>query len=251
LLTFATNVIGTANVLEAARFVSDVEAVVVATSDKCYANRDDAKPFSEGDPLGGDDPYSASKGATELVTHAWRQSFFDNKSLASVRAGNVIGGGDWATDRLIPDLMRGFIQGRQVEIRAPSAIRPWQHVLEPLQGYLMLAERLSLEPTRFAESWNFGPDPDAMITVERLANRLVTLWGDGADWRMVAEEGAAHEAHTLLLDSQKSRSKLGWKPVWSLDEGMAATVRWYKAHVSGEDMRVFTERQIKDYESVC
>lgn len=248
-VTYTTNVIGTAHVLEAARNAPDVEAIIVVTSDKCYDNAKPSRAFSELDAMGGADPYSSSKGCAELLTYAWRSSFFGGERVASVRAGNVIGGGDWAADRLVPDLVRGFAQGRPVDIRNPSAIRPWQHVLDPLCGYLMLAEQLSGSPKRFAEGWNFGPNDDSVATVAEVADRLSKCWGGGASWKSAKQEHAPHEAAVLLLNSSKARSELGWQPGWSLQDSLAATVEWYKAHARGHDMREMCNRQIAAYAS--
>ena len=245
--TLATNVLGTAHVLEACRLTPSVKAVVIATSDKCYDNHDSTRGHREGDPMGGDDPYSASKGCAELVTHAWRTSFFAGRSVASVRAGNVFGGGDWAADRLVPDLIRGFAAATPVSIRSPSAVRPWQHVLDPLRGYLLLAERLFSDSAAFAEGWNFGPDPESVVPVSDIADRLVALWGGEAGWRTVVDGAAPKEAAVLQLDSSKVRQRLGWRPVWSLAQGLAATVSWYKAHAAGQDIDVLSRQQIAAY----
>lgn len=248
--TFATNVMGTVNVLEAARGLSSLRAIVVITTDKVYANYNTGERFAEDAPLGGDDPYSASKAAAELVAASYRHSFFsgvDCTFVASARAGNVIGGGDWAEDRLVPDCLRAFSASRPVYLRYPSASRPWQHVLEPLAGYLMLvAHLLSQNGGRFARSWNFGPQSDDQATVGNVAQRIAHLWGDGA--RVLFDDTAhPHEAGLLVLDSSMAMSILGWRQRWSLDEALMATVAWQRAYESGQDMSAFTLHQIEDY----
>lgn len=257
--TFATNVMGTAHLLEAVRQTPSVRAVVIVTSDKCYENREWVWGYRENDPMGGHDPYSASKGCTELLTAAWQRSFFPvarlaehRVAVASVRAGNVIGGGDWAADRLVPDAMRAFLAGETVRIRNPQAVRPWQHVLEPLSGYLAVAEALcGPEAADFAQSWNFGPGPEAEQTVGTVVSRLGALWGDGAVWSL--DDGPhPHEAGWLALDSAKARRLLGWTPRWSLDQALEATVAWYRASRDGigrsdETMAALTRAQIAAY----
>jgi len=241
--TFAVNVTGTAHVLDAVRAVGGVGAVVVVTSDKCYAPGPDAHP--ETDPLGGDDPYSASKAAAELVCAAYRDSY--GLPIATARAGNVIGGGDWGADRLMPDVLAAAVAGRAVELRNPSAVRPWQHVLNPLAGYLLLAESVAAEPERFAGGWNFGPAPDDALPVRALVERVGELWDDaGLD---VAVQPGEHppEAPTLRLDSAKARAELGWRPAWSLDDGLRAIVEWTRAHAAGEDLHEVTLAQIDAY----
>ena len=245
--TFAVNVMGTAHVLEAARAVKDLRAAVCITTDKCYENREWHWSYREGDALGGRDPYAASKAAAELVIGAWRSSFFPAAGIASARAGNVIGGGDWGEDRLLPDLMRGFAQGATVEIRSPQAIRPWQHVLDCLAGYLLLAQGLCAEPARFAGAWNFGPDMAAEAPVLRVAETARTLWGAGAAIRVNPPQDAPHEATFLKLDSAKARAEIGWRPLLSLDKGLGLTVTWHRAQARGEDVRALTTQQIRDY----
>ena len=226
--TFATNVLGTAHVLEAVRRTPSVEAVVVVTSDKCYDNRERPEGYREDEPLGGRDPYSASKAAAELVTAAYRRSFFATGArVATARAGNVIGGGDWAEDRLVPDVIRAVARGETVRVRHPSAVRPWQHVLEPLGGYLALAERL-VESDAFATAFNFGPRDDDAVPVAALVELVLGLWGDGR-WEAVAETDAPHEAGLLRLDWTRARQRLGWRPVLALKEAAALTVDWYRA----------------------
>jgi CDP-glucose 4,6-dehydratase len=227
--------------------------VVIATSDKCYENRERADGYSESEPMGGRDPYSSSKGCAELVTAAYRASYFDPSrhaehgvAVATVRAGNVIGGGDWSTDRLIPDVFRAAVAKSPVRIRSPASVRPWQHVLEPLGGYLLLAERLWSDGARFSQAWNFGPaDRDARPVAE-LMDRLVGLWGDGLHWQTDAGSHP-HEATQLRLNSAKARKQLGWRPRLELDQALAWTVDWYKASLRGEDMRALTAGQIARY----
>ena len=252
-VTYATNVLGTAHVLEAVRQVGGVRAVVNVTSDKCYANREWVWGYRENDPMGGDDPYSSSKGCAELVTAAYRASFFASTNyaqhgvgLASARAGNVIGGGDWAENRLVPDIIRAFQRCQPVTIRHPEAVRPWQHVLEPLSGYLLLAERLRMEGVSFAEGWNFGPSEEDAWPVRRLAERLAALWGEGAGWRQDGDPHP-HEAHYLRLDCAKAHERLDWRPRWDLARALAETVAWYRAQQSGEDVRAVTLAQIESY----
>jgi CDP-glucose 4,6-dehydratase len=251
--TYATNVQGTVHLLDAVRRAPSVRAVVVVTSDKCYENQEWHWPYREQEPMGGHDPYSSSKGCAELVTAAYRRSFFQNPqpggrpvSVASARAGNVIGGGDWALDRLVPDIMRAFALGESVVIRNPEAVRPWQHVLEPLAGYLALAQRLFVDGAAFAEGWNFGPSDSDARPVRYLVSELARLWGDAAFWHAVEPE-KVHEAHLLRLDSSKARAQLGWTSCWSLDETLAHTVEWYKTFYSGEDVSALTLKQIQSF----
>lgn len=245
--TFATNVMGTVHLLEAVRQVPSVRAVVVITSDKCYLNRESGNAYVETDALGGHDPYSASKACAELATQAWRSAFLtDRVSVASARAGNVIGGGDWAEDRLVPDALRAWEKGRPVQVRYPGAVRPWQHVLEPLHGYLMLAERL--HGGEAAEAWNFGPDAHDMVPVGVLLDRLAQFWGAGATW--FGDAGShPHEAGLLHLDSGKARRELGWVPRWSLDVALDRVVGWHRAFLGGEDMLRRCQVDIEDYQS--
>lgn len=254
--TYATNVMGTVHVLEAVRKVGSASVVLNVTSDKCYENRETRDAYREEDPMGGFDPYSSSKGCAELVANAYRRSFFSQEDdrkpatvLASVRAGNVIGGGDWAEDRIVPDLVRAASGGLPTLIRNPGAIRPWQHVLEPLHGYLLLAERLWNEGRVFAEGWNFGPLDSQSHPVSWIANKFVGFWGNGGSWQSGAVPGQVHEAHFLRLDSSKARTRLGWQPRWGIEEGLRNTVAWYQAHRDGADMRAYTIGQIKAYES--
>jgi CDP-glucose 4,6-dehydratase len=246
--TFATNVMGTVHVLEAARATDAVRCMVNVTTDKCYDNREWLWGYREDEPMGGHDPYSSSKGCAELVTSAYRRSFLaaGGVALASARAGNVIGGGDWAVDRLVPDILRGFERGEPVLIRNPGSIRPWQHVLEPLAGYLALAERLHGEGANFAEPWNFGPNDDDARPVQWIVERMVQCWGEGAGWRIDAGDHP-HEARHLKLDISKARQRLGWRPRWDLGTSLTRIVDWHRAWLAGEDMRAFSLRQICDY----
>jgi len=251
--TYATNVMGTVNLLEAVRNNGNVKEVIVVTSDKCYENREWIWGYRENDPMGGFDPYSNSKGCAELITSAYRNSFFNNigasKSsiaIASVRAGNVIGGGDWATDRLVPDVINAFIEKKPVTIRNPKAIRPWQHVLEPLRGYLMLAEKLWENGTEFSEGWNFGSNDEDVKSVDWIVDRLVALWGCGASWGGDLSEHP-HEATLLKLDCSKAKTRLAWHPTWKLDTALEKIVEWYQCYQSSADMREITLKQINEY----
>lgn len=250
--TYSTNVMGTVHLLEAVRRTPSVRAVVNVTTDKCYDNREWLWGYRENEPLGGHDPYSSSKACAELVTAAWRSSFFaagaTGVALASARAGNVIGGGDWAKDRLVPDILAAFDAGRPAVLRNPQAVRPWQHVLEPLRGYLQLAERLCTEGAGFAEAWNFGPEAQDARPVAWVADRLAALWGGGAAWQ--AESGAhPHEARLLSLDIAKAATRLPWRPALPLAEGLELVVAWARARQAGADVRTLTLEQIAGYES--
>ena len=230
--TYATNVMGTVHVLEAARHTSSVRALVVVTSDKCYDNREWVWGYREADPMGGHDPYSSSKGAAELVTAGYRKSFFSQNGSArvgSARAGNVIGGGDWSEDRLVPDIVRGISSGEPVVIRRPQSVRPWQHVLEPVRGYLVLAKRLFEGGRACADGWNFGPRDEDAIPVSELANRMVSLWGKG-ELKIEVDPAAMHEAQYLRLSCDKARTQLGWRPLLTLDEALEWTVEWYRSY---------------------
>lgn len=249
--TFAVNVMGTVNLLEAVR--GHACAVVNVTTDKCYDNQGWLWGYRENEPLGGHDPYSSSKACAELVTAAYRQSFFaaagsahNGVAVATARAGNVVGGGDWAENRLIPDSIRSFEQGIPVELRHPNAVRPWQHVLEPLCGYLLLAEKLATIGSDFAEAWNFGPADSNAEPVWRVVERLVRYWGDESRWIM-EEQPRPHEAPHLKLDSSKAGARLGWIPRWSLDRTLEETVAWHRSFRAGSDMRDVMRRQIGMY----
>lgn len=246
--TFATNVLGTVNVLEAARHLEGLRSVVIVTSDKCYRPGENAHP--EDDALGGDDPYSASKAAAELVTAAYRRSFFSDRGpgVGSARAGNVIGGGDWAVDRLVPDVMRGALDGTTVAVRNPGHVRPWQHVLGPLAGYLELGERLCEEPG-LALAWNFGPLEDEARPVEWLVQALLERWPAPISVDVADRSSGGHETTTLRLDSSRARDVLGWRPAWPLERSLDATVEWYRAFAAGEDVRDVALAQIERYEA--
>jgi CDP-glucose 4,6-dehydratase len=245
--TYATNVLGTVHLLEAVRQSQSVEAVVVVTSDKCYENVGQVWGYREVDRIGGHDPYSNSKGCAELVTNAFRCSFFGNEGrtyVASGRAGNVIGGGDWAQDRLVPDAIRAFTAKVPLQVRNPSAVRPWQHVLDPVLAYLLLAERLVRNGDCFAEAWNFGPSAASEVCVERIVNGLVKMWGGGACWATDTGEHP-HEAAYLKLDCSKAVQQLGWRPLIDLNRALELTAAWYKAQRDGADMRAFSVNQIQ------
>jgi CDP-glucose 4,6-dehydratase len=243
--TYEVNVMGTVNVLEAVRQVGGVRGIVNVTSDKCYDNREQGRSFVEDDPKGGHDPYSSSKGCAELVADAYLRSYFADDGrprLGSARAGNVIGGGDWGKDRLIPDIMRAAVAGTVIRIRNPDAVRPWQHVLNPLSGYLQLAQTL-VDDAQAAGGWNFGPDPDDVRPVSWIADRLTTLWPGELRWQVDAGPHP-YEARYLALDSTKAREQLGWEPRWGLDDALQSIVSWYGALRTGEDMRRATLEQI-------
>jgi CDP-glucose 4,6-dehydratase len=254
--TYSTNVMGTVNVLEATRECRSVKAILVVTSDKCYENREWFRPYRENEPLGGSDPYSSSKACAELVTAAYRRSFFNSVNgsepaprVATVRSGNVIGGGDWAQHRLVPDCIRAFIASRPVELRYPESVRPWQHVLDPLFGYMTLCERLFGDDAQeFSDAWNFGPEPGDDTTVGDVAQRVAHLWGAGAPQHSPKAD-APHEAGILRLDISKAADRLGFRRRWDLERAIEETVAWYKAWNSGEDMRAFSLEQIATYEA--
>ncbi|PSO23678.1 CDP-glucose 4,6-dehydratase [Bradyrhizobium sp. MOS002] len=243
--TFATNVMGTVHVLEAARHLRAVKAILIVTSDKCYENNGAGTAFREEDRIGGNDPYSNSKACAELVTHSYHQSFFHTKGAARVataRAGNVFGGGDWARDRLIPDAMQAFLAGEALLIRNPNAVRPWQHTLDPVLGYLTLVERL-VDDERFVGGWNFGPNAESEVPVKTVVDHLVQLWGDGACWRAAAGPHP-HEAAHLRLNCDKARHQLSWRPRLDLAQGLRLTIDWYKGLRDGRDMRKFSLDQL-------
>jgi CDP-glucose 4,6-dehydratase len=251
--TYSTNVMGTVNLLEAVRHCRSIKVVIIVTSDKCYENREWSRGYSENDAMGGFDPYSSSKGCVELVTAAYRNSYFSDvtgsshiPAVASVRAGNVIGGGDWAADRLVPDAVKAFIDKHPVLLRNPNAVRPWQHVLDPLAGYLALAEQMWNQGKQFAEAWNFGPEERDVRPVSWVVERLAELWGKNVTWQ-AAEGGRYHEAHNLKLDCSKAKTRLGWRPRLPLETALEWTADWYRAHLEGQNMRRFTQVQIQRY----
>jgi CDP-glucose 4,6-dehydratase len=247
--TYAVNVMGTVHLLEAVRATSSVKAAVNVTTDKCYENREWLWGYRENEPMGGFDPYSSSKGCAELVTAAYRRSFLEPAgiALASARAGNVIGGGDWAADRLIPDFLRAMDAGETLRIRSPKATRPWQHVLEPLSGYLMLAERLCTDGAAFAEAWNFGPSDEDARSVQWIVERLAEIRKD-VNWKC-DEAPQPHEAHYLKLDSSKAHIQLNWQPRWQLAMALNKTIEWHQAWREGQSMRATTLAQISDYQT--
>ncbi len=253
--TYMTNVMGTVHVLEAARENKHIKAILNVTSDKCYDNKEIDRGYKEDEAMGGFDPYSNSKGCAELVTSAYRNSFFNIEkyfehgvALATARAGNVIGGGDWAEDRLIPDFMRAIVKKQKVSIRNPHAIRPWQHVLEPLKGYLMLTQKLYEEGSKFSESFNFGPHENDARSVEWIAEHLVASWGEGAAFEIAENASQLHEAHFLKLDCEKARTQLAWQPLWPIEEALGRICAWHRAHLNGEDMRTFSLNDIKTHQ---
>ena len=247
--TYSTNVMGTVNVLEASRYASHLKAIVVITTDKCYENREWEWGYRENEPMGGHDPYSNSKGCAELVVSAYQRSFFhtpDTAAVASARAGNVIGGGDWAEDRLIPDILRAFEKQQSVIIRNPLSTRPWQHVLEPLSGYLVLAQRLWQDGKSFAEGWNFGPKDDDCQPVQWILDKMVHFWGDGAHYEIDKSE-QPHEANFLKLDCSKAAMRLKWHPKWRLQQTLEQIVHWHRAWLEGADMQVKCLQEIEKY----
>ena len=246
--TFGANLMGTVNLLEAVRKSNTVKVVVIITTDKCYENKESGKPFSENDPMGGDDPYSASKACAELATTSYRQSFLAKSAIqvATARAGNVIGGGDWSADRLIPDFLRSIEGNQQLIIRSPKAIRPWQHVLEPISGYITLAEKLYHEGSLYASAWNFGPDKNDAQEVSWLADRMCQKFKTGS-WRAETDMNSQKEAGILRLDSSKSKKFLGWHPKWNLDTALDNTMEWHSSYNSGYNMREFSLNQIQSY----
>lgn len=251
--TFETNVMGTLNLLQAIRSVPSVRCVVNVTSDKCYENREWYWGYRENEQLGGHDPYSASKACSELVTSSYRRSFFSHAryndhrcAIATARAGNVIGGGDWSTDRLVPDILRDLSNRHSVVVRSPLAVRPWQHVLEPLSGYLQLAQCLVEQGMKYAEAWNFGPAESNAQTVQSIVEVMIVQWGDDAEWR-VDDQEHAHEARYLKLDCSKARDELDWNTIWGLPKALAAVVAWHKAYLNNNDMRHFSLDDIDRY----
>jgi CDP-glucose 4,6-dehydratase len=252
--TYAINVMGTVNLLEAVRQTDTVRAVINVTTDKCYENREWLWGYRENEPLGGHDPYSSSKGCSELVTSAYRRSFFNSLeyakhgvALASVRAGNVIGGGDWAVDRLFPDCIRALLAKQEIIIRSPNAVRPWQHVLEPLCGYLMLAEKLYSEGPKFAEAWNFGPLEEDARPVEWIVKKLCSLWGETAGYKVDGGKHL-HEANYLKLDISKARTLLEWQPRWNLERAMQNIVSWVRCYQNSSNVVDICRMQIAEYQ---
>ncbi|MHB1696725.1 MAG: CDP-glucose 4,6-dehydratase [bacterium] len=248
--TIETNVMGTANVLESFRASETAKILIVITSDKCYENKECTCEYKEGDPMGGYDPYSASKGASELISSAYMRSFFNpeefkkhKKAMATVRAGNVIGGGDWAQDRLIPDCIRALEEDKPIEVRNPNAVRPWQHVLEPLGGYLLLASKIYENPAKYSGAWNFGPYPDSAITVKEVVEKVIKYYGKGV-WKDISGPAEVHEAKLLSLDINKAVSVLGWKPKLNADEAIKLTVDYYK-RCKEDDAYEICNEQIK------
>ena len=253
--TFSTNVMGLIYLLESIRQAPSVRAVINVTTDKCYENKEWPWAYRENEPMGGYDPYSSSKGCSELVTAAYRNSYFNTEiydkhgvGLATARAGNVIGGGDWAMDRLIPDIMQAIVDRKHVNIRSPHAVRPWQHVLEPLSGYLLLAENLFENGANFAEAWNFGPRDEDARSVQWIVEFLTARWGDGASWKL-DQNPQPHEATYLKLDISKATALMQWTPRWDLIRTLDSIVAWQKSYQSGQDMRRITLEQIVTYQN--
>lgn len=250
--TYQTNVMGTVNIHEAARHCSSVKALINVTTDKCYENRESLHPYQESDRIGGYDAYSCSKACSEMVTQSYRQAFnspTDALGIASARAGNVIGGGDWSKDRLIPDVILAAQENREVIIRSPQAIRPWQHVLEPINAYLLLAERLFNDKSSFAEAWNFGPNTDSVVSVEKVLDLAKKTWPGKINWRL-DQCPQPHEAQLLQLDSSKAKQKLSWRQKLQIEDAIQWTIDWYRRHEAGEDMLSFTTSQILNYMNI-
>lgn len=250
--TYSTNVMGTVHVLDLARRMPTIQATLIVTTDKCYENLEQIEPYRETDRLGGRDPYSSSKACAELVTQSYWWSYFSAagaSAVASVRAGNVIGGGDWSPDRLVPDLMQAFAADRPAVLRNPDAVRPWQHVLEPCCGYLLAVEHICGTPAASPPAWNFGPDAEGNVAVGAVAAGLAAAWGDGARHEIRRDPDAVHEATLLTLDHARAQAELGWRPRWPLSTTLDKTAAWYRAHQTGCDMQAVCERQISDY--VC
>ena len=239
--TYETNVMGTINIMEAIRATKSVKVGVMITTDKCYDNKEQLQGYKETDPFGGYDPYSSSKGACEIAIQSWRRSFFNpldygkkhTVSLASVRAGNVIGGGDWAKDRIVPDCIRALEAGKPIDIRSPKAVRPWEHVLEPLSGYMLLAQKMWEHPTEYCEGWNFGPEDDSVSTVWEVATELVSNFGKG-ELKDSSDPNAVHEANLLMLNITKAKTRLGWKPKMNMMQCMDLVADWYKRYRTGD-----------------
>ena len=250
--TYETNLMGTINILEEIRNCGNTKIGIMITTDKCYENKEQIWGYRENESFGGYDPYSSSKGACEIAIQSWRNSFFNpkdyekhGKSIASVRAGNVIGGGDWAKDRIVPDCIRALEEDRDIEIRNPKSIRPWEHVLEPLSGYLLLGQRMMEDPIKYCEGWNFGPNLDAIVNVWEVAEKIVKNYGKGK-LKDISDPNALHEAKLLLLDITKSRFELGWKPTLTIDESIELTTEWYKRYVN-EDVYELCVEQINKF----
>ena len=247
--TFSTNVIGTVNVLEAARKCKNLKAIICVTTDKCYENKEWDWGYREDEPMGGYDPYSSSKGCSELVISAYRRSFFnsnDKPSLASARAGNVIGGGDWSNDRLIPDILKAFENSKEVIVRNPLSVRPWQHVLEPLSGYLVLAQNLYLNGDIFSEAWNFGPNDEDCKSVSWILDKMVSYWGNGVSWNL-DKKNNPHEANFLKLDCSKASNRLKWNPKWNLNKTLSMIVNWHHIYMKGGDIKKQCLNEINEY----
>ena len=251
--TLDINIGGTVNIFECCRLSNSVKVIINVTSDKCYENKEWIWGYRENDPMGGHDPYSASKGCSELITAAYRNSFFDpqkfnehGKSLSSVRAGNVIGGGDWQKDRLIPDCIRALESNKPIKIRNPYATRPWQHVLEPLSGYLLLASKMYQEPISFSGAWNFGPNYESVISVGEVVSMIVEKWGNG-NWLDTSDKNEPHEAKLLSLDTSKVKNILDWQPKWDIQKCIEKTVDWYKKYFT-EDIYQLCKKQIESYQ---
>jgi len=250
--TYETNLMGTINILEEIRNCENTKIGIMITTDKCYENKEQIWGYRENEAFGGYDPYSSSKGACEIAIQSWRNSFFNpkdyekhGKSIASVRAGNVIGGGDWAKDRIVPDCIRALEEGKDIEIRSPKSIRPWEHVLEPLSGYLLLGQKMMEDPIKYCEGWNFGPNLDAIVNVWEVAEKIVKNYGKG-NLKDISDPNALHEAKLLLLDITKSRFELGWKPTLTIDESIELTAEWYKRYIS-EDVYQLCVKQINKF----
>lgn len=250
--TYETNVMGTINILEEIRNSKSVKVGILITTDKCYENKEQIWGYRENEAFGGYDPYSSSKGACEIAIHSWIKSFFNpkdydkhGKSIASVRAGNVIGGGDWAKDRIVPDCIRALEENKDIEIRSPKSIRPWEHVLEPLSGYLLLGQKMLEEPTKYCEGWNFGPTLDAIVNVWEVASNIIKFYGKGK-LKDISNPNDLHEAKLLLLDITKARFELGWKPTLTIEQSIELTVDWYKRYMS-EDVYELCRKQIERF----
>lgn len=249
--TYEVNVMGTVNVLESVRKCPSVRQLLVITSDKCYENKEREAGYREDEAMGGYDPYSSSKGCTELVVSAYRQSFFSEEqvvAVATARAGNVIGGGDWSEDRLIPDMVRSFSKGETVLIRNPAAIRPWQHVFEALHGYLLLLEAMDKAPQKFSQAWNFGPEDSDARNVSWIVENFVAGWGGDSSWQLERGDESMHEAHILRLDCNKARSELNWQPVVELEQAVESIANWYHSYYGGEDMVSLSEQQLDEFQ---